>query len=120
MKVVYEMLLKYLNEEVAKGIRSSQFQHPYLAGSAVEYSEMFFGRQDIFDFILETFSGHIGKTSIVLYGARGTGKTSILFQIKNGILGSGFRPVYIDMQDMAGRSGRGFVSNVIDTVSRVF
>lgn len=55
--------------------------NPYIAGNPVTGKEMFFGRDDIFDFIRRTLTGQHRDQVIVLYGQRRTGKTSILYQL---------------------------------------
>ena len=75
--------------------------NPYIVGNPIKSEEMFYGRQDDFDFVRKKMATMINQI-IVLYGQRRCGKTSILFQILNGRLGSDFLPILIDMQTMAG------------------
>src|SRR5438128_878710 len=56
--------------------------NPYIAGSPVTVSEMFFGRADVFDFVRQALVGRHRDNVIVLYGQRRTGKTSILYQLQ--------------------------------------
>ena len=60
---------------------SDDIINPYIAGNPVTGKEMFFGRDDIFDFIRRTLTGQHRDQVIVLYGQRRTGKTSILYQL---------------------------------------
>jgi len=76
--------------------------NPYIVGNPIKTSEMFFGRQDDFDFIKRKLESGQKSYIIVLCGERRSGKTSILFQILGGRLGDSFIPVLIDMQAMAG------------------
>jgi hypothetical protein len=76
--------------------------NPYIVGNPIKTSEMFFGRQDDFDFIKRKLESGQKSYIIVLCGERRSGKTSILFQILSGCLGEEFIPVLIDMQAMAG------------------
>ena len=39
----------------------------------------------------------------MLFGARRTGKTSLLLHLERGALGYGFAPVFIDVQNAAGK-----------------
>lgn len=55
--------------------------NPYIAGSPVTGSEMFFGREDVFSFVQRNLTGRHRDTPIVLYGQRRTGKTSVLYQM---------------------------------------
>lgn len=74
--------------------------NPYIVGNPVRSPEMFFGREEDFQFIRTKLSSEQQGCVIVLCGERRTGKTSILYQILNGRLGPHFLPVFIDMQGM--------------------
>lgn len=71
--------------------------NPYIAGNPIRSKEMFFGREDVFEFLNNRLKPG-SDVAIVLYGQRRTGKTSILLQVEEGRLGSQFIPVYIDIQ----------------------
>jgi len=47
----------------------------------VKTSEMFFGRQDIFDWVRENIASKTQERSLIIYGERGMGKTSVLYQL---------------------------------------
>lgn len=85
-----------------KSKRPKVVLNPYVAGMPVQGRESFFGREDILRRIKNYLSRTEGSKSVVLYGARRTGKTSVLFQIRDGALGDSFVPVYLDMQRLAG------------------
>jgi tetratricopeptide (TPR) repeat protein len=73
--------------------------NPYVAGAPVMHDDMFFGRRQLVDRILQT----IHNNSLLLYGERRIGKTSIQHQLKRRLLGIDdpnfdFHPVYIDLQ----------------------
>ena len=85
---------------VFKNYKRKMYTNPYIAGNPIRSREMFFGRKDVFDFIRGKLSAKKDIT-IVLYGERRTGKTSVLYQIENGELGTEFIPVYTDIQEMA-------------------
>jgi hypothetical protein len=73
--------------------------NPYVAGAPVMNDDMFFGRRQLVDRILQT----IHNNSLLLYGERRIGKTSIQHQLKRRLLGIddpyfAFHPVYIDLQ----------------------
>ncbi|MFZ4414421.1 MAG: ATP-binding protein [Bacteroidales bacterium] len=76
--------------------------NPYIVGNPIINQEMFFGRDNEFNYIKEKFSNTENGLILTLAGERRSGKTSILFQILNGRLGFGFLPIFIDMQAMAG------------------
>jgi tetratricopeptide (TPR) repeat protein len=73
--------------------------NPYVAGAPVMNDDMFFGRRRLVDRILQT----IHNNSLLLYGERRIGKTSIQHQLKRRLLEIddpyfAFHPVYIDLQ----------------------
>ena len=54
---------------------------PYIAGTPVKSASMFFGRQDIFDWVRENITHQYGENVLMLYGERRMGKTSVLYQL---------------------------------------
>jgi AAA+ ATPase superfamily predicted ATPase len=79
--------------------------NPYIVGNPIKSREMFFGREDDFQFIAKKIGEGRSNQIVVLCGERRSGKTSILFQILGGRLGDSFMPVLIDMQMLAGIKG---------------
>jgi len=76
--------------------------NPYIVGNPIKNAEMFYGRQDEFEFAKGKIQSGDKSYVIVYCGERRSGKTSILFQILMGKLGDKFLSVLIDMQTMAG------------------
>ncbi len=76
--------------------------NPYIVGNPIKTKEMFFGREDDFQFVTRKIAAGTANQIVVFCGERRSGKTSILFQILNGRLGQTFLPVLIDMQILAG------------------
>lgn len=73
--------------------------NPYIAGAPVLDREMFFGREQLVERILQT----IHNNSLLLYGERRIGKTSLQHHIRRRLLEIddpqyAFFPVYIDLQ----------------------
>jgi len=79
---------------------TSRYVNPYIAGSPVTGTEMFFGREDVFSFVRRNLTGRHRDTPIVLYGQRRTGKTSVLYQMHRH-LDSRYRCVFIDMHGLS-------------------
>ncbi|HSB66043.1 MAG TPA: tetratricopeptide repeat protein, partial [Anaerolineales bacterium] len=75
----------------------SDFLNPYIAGAPVVEPSMFFGRQDVFDWIEQNLSGRFVNHILVIHGQRRVGKTSVLKQIPNH-LPSHFIHVFFDLQ----------------------
>lgn len=93
--------------------------NPYVAGMPVREANKFFGRQDILNQIQNTLGKRPGVKSFVLYGARRSGKTSILLRIMDGALGPNFLPVYVDMQGFAGIGSNVFLSSMARAAASV-
>lgn len=74
--------------------------NPYIVGNPIENRKLFFGREDDFAFIRNKITGAGTGGILVLCGTRRSGKTSILFQIRNGRLGGNCVPVLLDMQSL--------------------
>jgi AAA+ ATPase superfamily predicted ATPase len=88
--------------------------NPYIVGNPIRTSEMFFGREDDFQFAQQKLASERAGLVLVFCGERRSGKTSILFQILNGRLGPEFVPVLIDMQYFAAISkDRDFYDSVV-------
>jgi AAA+ ATPase superfamily predicted ATPase len=75
--------------------------NPYIVGNPIRTPEMFFGREDDFQFAQQKLTSERAGLVLVFCGERRSGKTSMLFQILNGRLGPAFLPVLIDMQYFA-------------------
>jgi hypothetical protein len=95
----------------------SDIINPYIAGNPVTGPEMFFGREDIFDFIRQTLIGQHHDNVIVLYGQRRTGKTSVLYQMRYR-----FDPrylcIFVDLHGFALESLRGFLWELANHIIR--
>jgi len=93
--------------------------NPYIVGNPIKTAEMFYGRQDEFEFTKRKIQAGDKSYVIVLCGERRSGKTSILFQILSGKLGDIFLPVLIDMQTMAGLDNdRNFFEEIAQEICR--
>lgn len=73
--------------------------NPYIAGSPVLKGDMFYGR----DALVNRIVGLVHKNSLMIYGERRIGKTSLLYQIKNRLAEMSsdqylFYPAYVDLQ----------------------
>lgn len=93
--------------------------NPFIVGNPIKSRDMFFGRQDDFEYIKRKLQSGVKSYIIVFSGERRSGKTSILFQVLNGELGDGFLPILIDMQTMAGlQSENEFFEKIAKETSR--
>jgi AAA+ ATPase superfamily predicted ATPase len=76
----------------------TRIPNPYVAGNPITSPKLFFGREDVFDFVLENLVGAEQKNTLVLHGQRRTGKSSVLLQLRDRVLPQEFIPVYINME----------------------
>ncbi len=91
--------------------------NPYVVGSPVTQSAMFFGREDVFEFVRRTLVGQHQDNVIVLYGQRRTGKTSVLYQMRHH-LDSLYIPILIDLQGLSLDSRSSFFRELATTIQR--
>jgi tetratricopeptide (TPR) repeat protein len=71
--------------------------NPYIAGAPVVETRMFFGREDVFDWIQNSLTGRYADHTLVIHGQRRVGKTSVLKQLGNR-LPKKYIPVFFDLQ----------------------
>jgi hypothetical protein len=71
--------------------------NPYIAGAPVTETKMFFGREDVFDWIERSLTGRYADHILVIHGQRRVGKTSVLKQLHNR-LPERYIPVFFDFQ----------------------
>ena len=91
-------LLMWRRYRRSEQLRRRRF-NPYVAGAPVLGDDMFFGRRELVDRILQT----IHNNSLLLYGERRIGKTSIQHQLKKRLRVLDdplyeFHPVFVDLQ----------------------
>ncbi len=91
--------------------------NPYVAGTPLEAgSPLFFGREDLFNFIGENLNA-AHRNNLVLIGQRRTGKSSLLKQLPLR-LGESYLPIYLDGQSIALDPGLpAFFSNLAMEIS---
>ena len=73
--------------------------NPYVAGAPVLDQKRFFGRQELLEYVLR----RVTNNSIMLYGERRIGKTSLQHQLKRALEtlddpAHSFHPVFVDLQ----------------------
>lgn len=91
--------------------------NPYIAGSPVTGTEMFYGRQDVFAFVRRNLIGRHRDTPVVLYGQRRTGKTSVLYQLHRH-LDDDYRCIFIDLHGLNLSSMGSLLLGVASSISR--
>ncbi|MDA2934780.1 ATP-binding protein [Acidobacteria bacterium AH-259-D05] len=91
--------------------------NPYIVGNPVRSPEMFFGRQEEFQFIRRTLENQQQGCVFVLCGERRTGKTSILYQILNRRLGPTFIPAFVDMQGLVVQKDEELLQELVSRIA---
>ncbi|MBU7025458.1 MAG: ATP-binding protein [Theionarchaea archaeon] len=97
-KKQFQETIDFIREE----IKFQRIENPYIIGGIVRESKMFFGREELLENIVDSFKGKYQTNSIFLYGQRRTGKTSILYHLKER-LEAEFAPVSFDMLEVFGK-----------------
>jgi hypothetical protein len=92
------------------------FPIPYVTGMPLKTDHLFVGRQDVFEYIREHLFGVYQNNVIVLHGQRRTGKTSILYRLKN-VLSDTHIAVLVDMQGKAARGTVDFFYSLADDIA---
>jgi hypothetical protein len=87
-------------EFVEKDLSFRKIQNPYIIGDAIRNNRMFFGREKLIRNIVENFKGKYQINPIFLYGQRRTGKTSILYQLKEE-LRNDFIPIFFTLSEIS-------------------
>lgn len=102
-------------KQIAEGVAVEVLPNPYVAGRALGPSDgkIFAGRHEIFRQIEETL--HTGVT-VVLYGQRRIGKTSILLHLKNH-LSHTLVPVYFNLQILQAGSTAGLFYSIARAIT---
>ena len=72
--------------------------NPYIAGKALDGKAIFFGRNDIIDWVERELYNRT-TNSLVLFGQRRIGKTSLLLHLQRILPKDKFLPIYFDLQD---------------------
>lgn len=94
-----------------------QHVNPYIAGSPVTGTEMFYGREDVFSFIRRNLIGRHRDTPVVLYGQRRTGKTSVLYQLHRH-LDPSYRCIFIDLHGLNLHGMGNLMLGIASSISR--
>jgi WD40 repeat protein/tetratricopeptide (TPR) repeat protein len=94
----------------------AQLRNPYIAGTPLRQGRGFFGRQDTLDWVARELRNPATNT-LVLFGQRRIGKTSLLLQLQHTMPAEEFLPIYFDLQDQATRSLGQVLADLADTVA---
>lgn len=95
-----------------------EIANPYIAGSPVTGTEMFFGREDVFASVRQALTGQHRDHVLVLYGQRRTGKTSVLYQMCRH-LDARYLCIFVDLHGLALDGLAGFLWELANHMVRV-
>jgi hypothetical protein len=98
-------------------VNSYQYVNPYIAGSPVTGTEMFFGREDVFLFVERNLVGQHSNTPVGLYGQRRTGKTSVLYQLHRH-LNPNYLCILVDLHGLSLDGMGNFLLGIANCISR--
>ncbi|MCB8942214.1 MAG: TGS domain-containing protein [Ardenticatenaceae bacterium] len=80
--------------------------------------EGFFGRRAELRELVNNLRGVRPGEAVLLWGARRVGKTSLLMQFQQNVLGRGdYLPVFVDMQRLSGRSTSRFLHDIYKSIA---
>lgn len=96
------LAMLFIKQKRRRQLATLRHFNPYIAGSPVRTSDMFFGREAL----IKRIQGQVHKNSFMIHGERRIGKTSMLLQLKTNLaaMGTGeycFFPVFIDLQGIS-------------------
>ena len=94
----FEDHLSFIEEKIS----FRKIRNPYIIGKPVKDKKMFYGRERLLNRIVESFKGRYQTNPIFLSGQRRTGKTSILFHLKEKFKHE-FFPVSFDALEIFGK-----------------
>ena len=94
----------------------AQPANPYVVGAPLQGERGFFGRQDTLDWVVRGLRNP-ATNSLVLFGQRRIGKTTLLLQLQRTLPADTFLPIYFDLQDQATRPLGQVLTDLVDTVA---
>jgi len=94
----------------------TQLVNPYVAGPPIREERKFFGHQDTLDWVAQGLSNP-ANNSLVLFGQRRIGKTTLLLQLRRTLPADTFLPVYFDLYDQASSTLGQALINLTDAVA---
>ena len=105
-----------------------QLDNPYVIGKPLDAGadEVFVGREDVFAWMGSMLLGERKANSLILTGQPRLGKTSLLLQLANGMIGRAIRshskglflPIYCSLQDLNVRQTGELFSNLSRIIAR--
>jgi len=104
-----------LIEVIEKEIPFQKIENPYIVGDVVREKKMFYGREELITSIVDNLKGRYQINPTFLYGQRRTGKTSILYQLRQTLTNE-FAPVFIDSSEIFGK--KSFYQDLMEKIRK--
>ncbi|MCX6583759.1 MAG: ATP-binding protein [Candidatus Aminicenantes bacterium] len=114
-----EIITKAGGEVGRSALPIDKIPNNYIVGPALrgQKGRLFVGRDDIYHEVTRLWSNEQVKQTVVFYGQRRMGKTSILLHMESN-LDSQYLPIFLDMQTLATvTSHDAFLYNLADSIS---
>lgn len=95
-------------------------ENPYIPGKPLDprfAGEMFYGRREMLQFIVDNLKGRFSQNMLLLHGQRRIGKTSLLLQLRYRLLKPPFYPVFLDMQGMVDMGTYTFLHHISNGIT---
>jgi len=91
---------------------------PWSEGGAVDNPEMFFGREELLSHVCDALLTSAGSKSVIIYGQKRAGKSSVLEHLKHRLLAVNCLPVAFSLQDIGTTmTEASFLSRILDCIS---
>lgn len=93
----YRDAFKFTIIAESNGRKYISVEDNFITGMVVYDESKFIGRKEY----IKAINYSIRSTSIIIQGNRRVGKTSLLYRIKDGVLGKGIHTIFFDMQQLS-------------------
>lgn len=102
----------YLAQTDSSQAAQAAIENPYTPHVPVNEQGLFFGREELLQYVRSLVSGDSVRRPLVLHGEAGMGKTSLLKQIELGILGPAAIAIMVDLSLLSRSNLPAFVWDV--------
>jgi hypothetical protein len=98
--------------------KSSEALNPYVLGTPVTNTKMIFGRNGIFRWLMANLGPEYPGKSLIIWSKPGIGKSTVIHQISNRILGSSHTVISLDAEQLVADSPTDFFWRLVSTTSK--
>ena len=104
--------------EVTNMPKSSEALNPYLLGTPVTDTKMIFGRNGIFRWLMANLGPVNPGKPLLIWSKPGIGKSTVIHQISNGILGTSHLVISLDAEQLVSDSPTDFFWRLASTTRK--